>query len=125
MSPGPALILLAFCRLEVFAEDTFAGLDPCSIAYARHVEQDGTADQSVLEDVDGADLRAVYRHRLGWFPVEEGTIERDVAECIDVGMPIIVVIDAEVVLGLCRAPDYADRGGDALVRELTGLDRSA
>jgi hypothetical protein len=29
------------------------------------------------------------------------------------------------VVALCRVPDYADRDGDALVRELTGRDRSA
>ena len=33
--------------------------------------------------------------------------------------------DQAPVVRLCRVPDYADRGGDALVSKVTGLDRSA
>jgi hypothetical protein len=59
---------------------------------------------SVREDVDPAHLGALRGHRRRRLPVEEATIERHVAEGVDVAVPLVVVVDTDVALGETHRP---------------------
>ena len=44
-------------------------------------------------------LRALRSDRAGRAPVEEKALKRDVAEGVDVALPVVVVVEPDVVLG--------------------------
>ena len=92
-------VLLLLGRLEVLAEHVIPWLEPGNASPARHVEQHAAADETVLEDVDRAGVRALRGDRRVGFSVVEEAVEGDVAEGIDVAVSLVVVVDADVVLG--------------------------
>ena len=100
MSPVPTFTPWSRSAASRSAGNTLlARLQPWDAAHPRHVEQNAAADQPVLEDVDRAGMSAEIvggRHRLA---VEERAVERHVAEGVDVRVPVVVVVDAHVVLG--------------------------
>ena len=96
--------LVALRRLEVLAEHVLARLDPGNTAHARHVEQHAAPDQAVLEDVDRTGLGALRGDRLVRLAVVETTVVGDVAEGVDVAVAVVVVVDADVVLGEAHGP---------------------
>jgi hypothetical protein len=75
------------------------GLDPVDTAHPRHVEQDGPADQPVLQDLDRARPCARRCHRPRRLPIEQATLERDVAKSVDVAVTVVVVVEPHVILG--------------------------
>ncbi len=66
---------------------------------------------------------------LAFLAAGHQTCHRDfdsAGQCVDVGHRIIVGEDAEEqVLGLCRPPDYADRGVKVLASEERWVEQSA
>ena len=91
--------LLALGRLEVLAEDVLAGLEPGHPAQPGHVEQHAAADQAVLDDLDRVDRRALRGDGGARLAVVEGAVEGDVAERVDMAVAVVVIVDADVVLG--------------------------
>jgi hypothetical protein len=96
--------LLALGRLEVRAGDVLARLEPGHAAHARDVEEDAAADESVGEDVDRVDRRSPLGHRPLRPGVVEDAVVGDVAERVDVGVAVVVVVDAHEVLREAHRP---------------------
>ena len=76
-----------------------AGLEPRDPAQPRHVEQYPAADETVLHGLDRVDSGGCPGESGTRLAVVEGAVERDVAERVDVGVRVVVVVDADVVLG--------------------------
>src|SRR5215213_1075583 len=91
--------VVALRGLEVRREYVLPRLDPWDPPHARHVEQYAAADEPILEAVYGTHLLATTVRGPVGLTVEECALERHVAEGVDVRVPVVVVIDAHVVLG--------------------------
>jgi hypothetical protein len=76
--------LLALGRLQVFAKDMLARLEPRQPAQAGDVEQDSATDEAVLEHLDRVGRRPASRHRVGRGAVVERPLVGEVAERVDV-----------------------------------------
>ena len=66
---------------------------------------DPTTHEAGAQQVDRSDRRTPGRHRRRRRPAVEDAVVGDVAEGVDVAVPLVVVVDADVVLGEARAPD--------------------
>ena len=91
--------LRALRGLEVLPKHVLTRLQPASPRTRGHVKQDGPTDQPILEDVDGAKLCTPWGHRLGRSPIEEVAVERHVTQGVNMAVPLVVVVDADIVLG--------------------------
>src|SRR5262249_41139181 len=91
--------LLALGCFEVLREDALSGLEPGCPALARDIQQDAAADETVFRKVDRLGGGPGERDRVRPEAVVEAISVCDVAERVDVGVAVVVVIDPHVVLG--------------------------
>ena len=102
-------------------------LQPASPPDSRHVKKNRPADQPVLEDVDGAYLRTLWGHRLGRLPVEEVAVERHVTQGVNMAVALVVVVDADIVLGEAhrsRSNVHIGQHGHVVIGRLGDIDLS-
>ena len=100
MSPSRDLhCLLALGGLEVLAEHVLAGLQPPHTAQPRNVQQHAAADETVLDERRSPQPRRPSAvTESGRDAVVEATLVGDVAERVDVRVPVAVVVDSDEVL---------------------------
>ena len=98
--------LLTLGRLQVLSEDVLARLEPGHTPQARNVEQDAAPYEPILERLDRVDSGAPLGDRILRPVVVEQTSVANVAERVDVGVTVVVVVEADVIL------DEVDRFGN-------------
>ena len=104
MSPGPTVTPCSRSAASRSARNTCSpGSSHGTPEQARDVEQHSTADEAVLEDVDRSVLGARGGQRGLRMTAVEQAVEDDVGEGVDVAVPFVVVVGADVVLGEAHA----------------------
>ena len=127
--------LLALGRLQVCSVRMLSRLEPAHAPRARDVQEHAATDEPVLQNLDRVGAGPVLVDFVFCLAVVEQTVVGNMAERVDVRVPVVVIVGTDVVLDeldafwLCVAPAPERRhvviGGHRVVRGFLRVDGQA